>query len=343
MTGGRDATDEIRALARKSAKKANEAAFQVEMELVRFKTGDRSIAFNIDVTAETVWATQQQIADLFEIGVPAVSKHIANIYAEGELDPAATLSKLETVRKEGTREVTRTIDHYNLDVILSVGYRVSSPKATAFRQWATQTLRSYLVDGYAINEARLRADRDATNKLAAKLREMRAEERSVYASVREFFKEASTDYDSGSQACKSFYALLQDKFHYAITGNTASQIILSRADHREPNMGIQTFAGNMPTIDEAKIGKSYLVSDELYTLHILCEQFLLYIQSKALRGKTMTMKELGRKLDDLLRVNDYPVFDGYKDYLKDRAIKHAQVEYARFSLRLRQDDVKRIR
>jgi hypothetical protein len=135
---------------------------------------------------------------------------------------------------------------------------------------------------------------------------------------------------------------VQDKFHYAITGSTAARIILDRADHRKPNMGMQAFEGNLPTTDEAKIGKNYLDRDELYTLHLLCEQFLLYVESKAMRGKSMTMAELGRKLDELLRVNDYSVFTGWKDFLKDKAIRHAQAEYARFLVRLKKDDVKRI-
>jgi hypothetical protein len=136
--------------------------------------------------------------------------------------------------------------------------------------------------------------------------------------------------------------LLQDKFHYAITGNTASQIILKRADHRKPNMGLQIFEGNLPKMNEATIGKNYLDRDELYTLHLLCEQFLLYVESKAMRGKSMTMAELGKKLDELLRVNDYAVFTGWKDFLKDKAIRHAQAEYAMFLVRLKKDDVQKI-
>jgi hypothetical protein len=149
--------------------------------------------------------------------------------------------------------------------------------------------------------------------------------------VREFFKQASTDYDSTSQACRTFYALLQDKLHYAITTMTASQIILDRADHKQPNMGIQSFEGNLPKISEAKIAKSYLGPDELFTLHILCEQFLLLVESKAWRQQKMIMKDLARKLDDLMKLNEYD---------KDVAMKHATEEYARFLVRLRKEDVR---
>lgn len=228
--------------------------------------------------------------------------------------------------------------HYNLDAILSVGFRVNGAKAIRFRRWAALTLKSYIVDGYAINELRLRADPAAANRLAAKLREIRSEEKNIYASVREYFKTASTDYDATSPKCRKFYATLQDKFHYAITGKTASEIILKRADHKKPAMGMQIFEGNMPTISEAQIGKNYLERDELYTMHILCEQLLLHIESKAIRNKAMTMEELSEKLNDLLVFNEYPVFNGYKDFYKDKAIKHAQAEFAMFLVRLKREE-----
>lgn len=197
-----------------AAEKANAAAKDAEIEVVRFRTGDRSIQFNIDITAETVWATQQQITDLFDRDKSTISAHIKNIFDDNELDEDSVVGIFPTTAPDGK---TYQVTHYNLDLILSVGYRVSSPKATQFRQWATKTLRAYIVDGYAINEARLRADPAATNRLAARLREIRADEKTVYASVRHFFKEAATDYDKDSSACKSFYARFQDKFHYAVT------------------------------------------------------------------------------------------------------------------------------
>lgn len=325
--------------AAKAARAGHANAVQLELELVQFKTGDKSIGFNIDITAETVWATQQQIADLFERDKSTISDHIKNILAENELEESSVVGKFPTTGSDGK---TYQVLHYNLDMILSVGYRVSSPKATQFRKWATQTLKSYIVDGFAINEGRLRDDPRALRHLAAKIRELRADEKNIYASVRECFKESATDYDPGSPTSRSFYAKLQDKFLYAITGSTAAQIIIDRADHKQPNMGLQNFEGNLPKVDEAKIGKNYLDKDELYTLHILCEQFLLFAESRAIRGKTLTMSQLAEKLDELLRVNDYPVFPGYKDYLRDRATRHAQAEYAQFLMRLKKDDVRAI-
>lgn len=263
-----------------AAKSAKDSADQLRFELAQFTGCTQPISFNIDVTGDTVWATQQQIADLYDLDRTVVTKHIQNIFEEGELDRNSVCAKFAQTASDGK---TYEILHYDLDMILAVGFRAKSPKATEFRKWAYQTLRAYLVDGYALNERKLRDDVAATNKLAATLRAIRSEEKNVYAQVREFFKESSTDYDPSSKTCRSFYAALQDKLHYAITTMTASEIILDRADHKEPNMGIQSFDGNMPTVTEARVAKNYLGRDELYTLHILCEQFLLFVESKALR------------------------------------------------------------
>jgi hypothetical protein len=314
------------------AKATRDAGTQLELELVQYKLGKSAISFNLDVDHETVWATQDQLAELYERDQSVISRHIANIYEEGELAKESSMQKMHIAGAD------KPVAHYNLDMILSVGYRVSSPKATEFRKWATATLKSYLLDGYAINEARLRDDPHSLRKLAAHIRALRSDEKNIYAAVRDCFKEAAADYDAGSQACRSFYALLQDKFLYAITNKTASELIIGRADHKSANMGVQSFEGNMPTVKEAQIGKNFLGSDELYVLHILCEQFLLYAESSAIRGKTLTMADLSKKLDALLSVNDYPVFKGYKDYLKDRAARHAQAEYAMFLMRLTRED-----
>lgn len=304
---------------------------QIEFDLVRFDGENAAIDFNVDWEHETVWATQRQMADLFGVEVPAISKHIANIYESDELQREGTVSEMEVVRLEGGRKVRRDIDHYNLDVILTVGYRVNGDKAAAFRKWANGVLKSYLIKGYALNEDRLRDDPRALRDLAAQVRALRSEEITIYEAVRDCFKMAATDYDSKAPAVRSFYAKLQDKFLFAITGMTASELILHRADCDKPNMGVTAHKGAFPTLAEAKVGKNYLAKDELYVLHILCEQFLLYAESKALRGKSMTMDDLGKKLDQLLSTNDYAVFKGYegRDYLKDRAMDHARQEWDR--------------
>ncbi len=282
-------------------------------------------AVEVVLENENIWLSQDQMALLFEKAKPTISEHIKNIYSEDEL------SKEETMKKFGISEFAKKpTQYYSLDVIIAVGYRVSSKKATKFRIWASGIIKQYLKDGYAINEVLLRDHPEKLNKLAVKLRELRANEKNIYASVRECFKLASSDYKPSSKEVKSFYALLQDKFHHAVTLMTSSKLILERADHTQINMGLESVEENIPSLKEASTGKNYLNKNELYRLHLLSEQFLLYAESTALMGKNMTMKTLHSQLDTLLKLNGYPVFDGYKDYLKDRANKHAENEFKTF-------------
>jgi hypothetical protein len=316
---------------RKVTAAANEAARQIEMELMRFDGENASIDFNVDWSHETVWASQRQMADLFGKEVPTINEHLAGLYQSGEFERAATVRNFRIVRLEGGRSVTREIEHYNLDVILVVGYRVNGEKAAQFRKWANGVLKRYITDGFALDGERLRRDGAALKALAAEVRALRSEEISIYEAVRDCFKIASTDYDKDDPAVRSFYAKLQDKFLFAITGKIASEIILDRADATKSNMGVVACKKDVPTLQEAKIGKSYLAREEIYVLHILCEQFLLYAESKAIRGQSMTMAALSAKLDRLLETNEYAVFPGYgRDYLKDRAMEHAAIEFRRW-------------
>jgi hypothetical protein len=340
MRKPKTAAQKLAETTKETTRLTNAAARDVEIKSVHYKTGDRAIPFNVDLTAATVWATQQQISDLYGRDKATIREHIKKVYSDKELEQKSVEGNFPVTAADGK---IYDVTHYNLQMILAIGFRTKSPEAVEFRRWANDTLLAYLKDGYAINERRLRSDPAAAENLAARLRAIRAGERHEYASVRDFFKEASSDYDPNSRVCKSFYALLQDKFHYAITAMTAHEIILDRADHKEPNMGIQTYEGNLPTVTEAKTGKSYLDADELYTLHILAEQFLLFVQSKAMRRKTMTMRDLAKKLDELIAVNEYEVFPGYKPGTnKAMADRHATEEYARFLVRLKKDDVQRI-
>ncbi len=225
---------------------------------------------------------------------------------------------------------TKPVQFYSFDAIISVGYRVNSKKATQFRIWATSVLKQYIQDGYAINEELLRGDPKKLNKLAVKIRELRASEKNIYASVRECFKLAASDYEPSSREVRKFYSLLQDKFHHAVTKMTSSKLIIDRANHAEKNMGLQTIKGAVPTKADAKIGKNYLEANEIYRMHLLSEQFLLFAESTALMGKDMTMEGLHNQLDNLLTLNGYPVFDGYKDFLRDEAIRHAEAEHEEY-------------
>ncbi|MFS8371263.1 RhuM family protein [Acetobacter indonesiensis] len=303
---------------------------QNELQLAHYQADNCSVDFRLDGNGDTVWATQAQIAALFDTTIANVNEHLKNIFSSGELNEQSTIRKILIVARNGKSYNTL---HYNLDAIISVGYRISGPKATMFRRWATTTLRTYVEQGYLLNEAALRRNPDKLNELAAKVRALRSEERSVYGQVRECFKISSSDYDPNSQEVRSFYALLQDKFHHAVTGMTGSKLIMDRADHTAENMGLHSFDGKSPTIKDATTGKNYLNENELYRLHILSEQFLLFAEGTALSGKKMTMASLHRQLDRLLTLNDYPVFGGYTDYLKKDADEHARREHKLFNIR----------
>ncbi|MFT9441062.1 MAG: RhuM family protein [Acetobacter papayae] len=307
-----------------------ETAGQNELQLAVYNTPDHSIDFKLDGGGDTVWATQTQIAEAFGVAPNTVTEHLKNIFREGELVEDSVTRKFRATAKDGKNYNTL---HYNLDAILSVGYRVSGPKATEFRKWATQTLRQYLEQGYVLNEAALRRNPEKLNELAAKVRALRSEERSVYGQVRECFKISASDYNPDSTEVRSFYALLQDKFHHAVTGMTGSKLIMDRADHTVENMGLHSFDGKSPTIKDATTGKNYLNDNELHRLHILSEQFLLFAEGTALSGKKMTMSSLHEQLDKLLVLNDYSVFEGYTDYLKDEADQHARREHKMFKVR----------
>ena len=318
--------DMIRKAAAKSAAKASEVAAQLELSLVHFREKDLDIAFNFDISKETIWATQAQMAELFGREVSTINEHIKTVLREGELSEDSVIRKFPITAGDGK---TYDTNHYNLDMVLSVGYRVSSTKATKFRQWATQTLKAYLTDGFVINEKRMSEDSRALGKLAATVRKIRSDEKNIFRAVRDCFAAMASDYDHASPAARHFFARLQDKFVYAVNEKTSAQVVLERADGRKPVMGM-TSLDRMPTAKDAVVGKNYLDSDELYAMHIICEQFLLFVETKAIRGQAMTMIELGQKFNDLLEVSDYPVFPGYGDPLRGEANEHALAELELF-------------
>jgi len=276
------------------------------------------------IRKETVWATEIAIAKIFDTDVKNISTQIENIFKDNELNQK---EHVQAIQADGS--MTRE-NYYSFDLIISVGYRVNSIKATQFRMWATNVLAQFAKDGFVINEELLRSDPKKLNELAAKIRELRANEKNVYASVRECFKLAASDYEPSSNEVRKFYSLLQDKFHHAITKMTSSKLILDRASHVEEQMGMQSFKGVLPSKKEVTTGKNYLSDTEVYRMHLLSEQFLLYAESTSLSGQVMTMVGLHEQLDNLLRLNGYPVFSGYTDFLKDKAVEHANREYEDF-------------
>lgn len=303
---------------------------------VMFTDDDIKVMLRFDSEDQSIWATYQNIADLFEVDVSVANKHVNNVYSDKELDKEGTRAKFALVQNEGGRYVVREgILHFNLDMIISVGYRVNAKRAVKFRQWATRTLKAYIEQGYVINEKALRESPEKLNKLAAAVRALRNDEKQIYAKVRECFKICSADYDPNSSQVKNFYALLQDKFHHAITGMPSAKLILDRASHLSENMGLQSLRGDFPTLEEAKTGKNYLSNEELYRLHLLSEQFMLFAESSALAKKQMTMESLHQKLDALLIFNEYPVFAGWENFIKDQAVSHARQELGLYKKRKR--------
>lgn len=275
----------------------------------------------------TMWVTQKAMADIFDTDKSEISKHLKNIFTTNELDVNSVVAKFATTAIDGK---TYKIEHYNLDATISVGYRVNSSKATKFRQWATSVLIQYVKDGYVIDRARLEKDPEKQRKLASEIRELRHSQKSRYAIIKDLFKISAIDYkEKTPKELGLCFALIQDKFHYAVTGMTAGKLKLDRANHRLENMGVQSISGNLPNQQEAKVEANYLSKDKLYLLYILSEQFLLYTESMSLRDKSFNIKQLEGKLDELLRVNDYKILEGYANFegISERAKNHVAQEY----------------
>ncbi len=317
----------VRKAVRRELNASNRVAADIEIQMVRFNTGDHTIPFNVDITSETVWATQQQIAHLFDKDRRTIGEHIANIISEEELDENSVCRNFRHTAGDGK---TYEITHYDLDMILAVGFRTKSSKAREFRQWAYKILRGYLIEGYALNEARLRDDPEALQKLAEEIRALRDEEKSFYYIVKECFKKGSSDYDPKSPITRTFYARLQNTFHFAITRKTAAEIKLERARYNLPNMGMKT---GKPSKDSAQVAKNYLESNELRRYRILSEQFTLFTEERAARGEETSMQQMLDQFNKLLDVGDYAVLPDGPDYSANKAHKHVQAQYAMWSTR----------
>ncbi len=289
-----------------------------------FKANGDEIQLRVDPDRETLWATQDDMVHIFKVDQSVISKHITNIFNDGELDELSNMQKMHIAPS------TKPVNSYTLDVILSVGYRVNSKTATQFRQWATQTLSEFIRDGAVLDEERLSGNPELQRKVAGKIRRIRLSETNLYTKVRDVFKESSIDYDPQSLAAKTFFAMAQDKFHYAVTRMTAAEIKIERAHPLKKNMGLVTTKGDKPTLADAKVAKNYLAPDELRALENISEQFLLFAEAKAFRGHTMTMEELSFRLNTLLTANDYPVLYEYKEYLAGKADTHIKEVFDAF-------------
>lgn len=302
------------------------------VDTVSFRVGEETLPIILDGGSETIWANRAQIAEIFGCTVENVRQHVEKIYADSEVDQGATSKKFLEVQTEGERKVRRQVDHYNLDLILAVGYRVNSAKAIEFRRWASTVLTTYLEDGYVLNKPRLEQDAEVARRLSEEIRAIRLSELLQYRAVQEVFKRSSSDYDAGSKAAKTFFATAQDKFHFAATGMTAAMIKMERADHEQEHMGVRSFKGQEPTQNESQRAKNYLDTDELRVLENISEQWMLYAQGKAMRGLRMTMNELLQRINQLLEFNGYDVMWEYPEGSDPKkAEKHVALEFQAFT------------
>ena len=314
---------------------SNEIANRGEVLLYSDESGKEYVS--VVFKDETFWLTQKAMAELFNVNVPAVSKHLQNIYEEGELERDSTISKMETVQQEGERQVRRTVDHYNLDAIIAVGYRVNSKKATRFRQWATKTLREYIQKGFVINDEMMKNGRpfgrDYFDELLERIREIRASERRAYQKIADVFEQCSYDYDKNSETTKAFYAFVQNKLHYAVTGKTAAELISERATLDSPTMGLTTWKGapdGKILKSDTLIAKNYLNEKEVTRLNRLVTMFIDYAELMAEDEQPMSMQDWLNETDRFLTNNRRRVLDGKGHVSREAAAKKVSGIYEEF-------------
>ncbi len=306
-----------------------------------YQTEDGSLKIDVRLEGETVWLTQQLIADLFQTTIPNISMHIRNIFDEAELAPEATVKKFLTVRREGKRQVQRELEYYNLDMIISVGYRVKSRVATRFRIWATQRLTEFVVKGFAMDDERLKNPDhpfDYFNELLRRIQDIRTSERRFYQKITDIYA-TSVDYDPTDEISLSFFKTVQNKLHWAITGQTAAEIIHERADHAKPNMGMTNWRGDKVRKYDVVIAKNYLNEEELAALNNLVEQYLIYAEGQAMRRIPMVMTDWVARLDAFLQFNERGILEHAGKVSHEMAREAAEAEYDQFQLdRIRQQD-----
>lgn len=306
-------------------------------EILLYSNGSDKEYVSVVFKDETFWLTQKAMAELFDVNVPAVSKHLQNIYEEQELSRDATISKMETVRQEGERQVKRTVDFYNLDAIIAVGYRVNSKKATRFRQWATKTLKEYIQKGFVLNDEMMKSGRpfgkDYFDELLERIREIRASERRAYQKIADVFEQCSYDYDKNSETTKAFYAFVQNKLHYAVTGMTAAELISERATLDSPTMGLTTWKGapdGKILKSDTLVAKNYLNEKELAHLNRLVTMFIDYAELMAEDEQLMSMQDWLDETDRFLTNNRRKVLNSKGHISREAAAKKVGAIYEEF-------------
>ncbi len=310
-------------------------------EILLYKTDNAEVKVEILLQNENLWLTQAKMAELFDVQKAAISKHLKNIFAEGELDEKVVVSKMETTTPHGAmvgKEQTRLTNIYNLDAIIAVGYRINSKKATMFRIWATQVLKEYIIKGFAMNDERLKNPvnffgKDYFEEQLERIREIRASERRFYQKITDIYARCSADYSPDSQITKDFFATVQNKLHYAVTHQTAAEIIYSRADSKKLNMGLTTWK-NAPDGDirkpDVSVAKNYLSQEEIKDLNEIVTMYLDYAERQAKRGQVMYMKDWVEKLNAFLKFNEEDVLQDKGKVTHEIAKAFAEGEYDKF-------------
>ena len=303
-------------------------------EVLLYQTEDGATRIQVRVEGETVWLNQMQMTELFQTTKQNVSLHIKNVFDEGELQSAATVKEYLTVQTEGKREVQRSIEHYNLDVIISVGYRVKSHRGTQFRIWATQRLREYLIKGFALDDERLKQAGGGNyfDELLARIRDIRSSEKVFWRKVLDIYA-TSIDYDPNTEISQQFFKIVQNKMHWAAHGHTAAEIIIGRADAAKPHMGLMSFSGKEPKRTDVMVAKNYLNADELDTLNRIVSFYLEFAELQAKNRRAMYMQDWITKLDDFLRLSERDILTHAGKISNEAALEHATAEFDKFKQR----------
>ena len=310
-----------------------------EIQFLLYNTPDKNIKVNVIVKEETLWLTQKAMAELFDCSTDNISLHLKNIYNDGELNEISTVEEFSVVQREGKRDVRRKTKFYNLDAIISVGYRVNSQKATQFRIWATQILKEYIKKGFVLDDERLKQGKTAFGKdyfreLLERIRSIRASERRIWQQITDIFAECSIDYDPKAETTRQFYAMVQNKFHYAIAGQTAAEIIYNKADHTQEHMGLTTWKaapdGRILKSD-VTVAKNYLPEEQIRRLERAIAGYFDYIEDLVERENTFTMAEFAASVNEFLAFRRYQVLKDNGKISKKQADAKAVAEYNEFN------------
>lgn len=300
-------------------------------EILIYQTDDGQTNIEVKIEDDTVWLTQQQMSELFQTSRTNVVEHIKHIYEEGELDEISTCRNFRQVRKEGNREVTRQIPHYNLDMIISLGYRIKSVIATRFRQWATKRLKEYMIKGFTIDDERLKGNGGGNywKELLDRIRDIRSSEKVLYRQVLDLYA-TSVDYNPHSEESVRFFKIVQNKLHYAAHGHTAAEVIYQRADAQKPFMGLTSFSGELPALKDIGIAKNYLEENELKVLNNLVSGYFDLAEINAIEHKPMYMDDYVKQLDSVLSSGNRKLLTGSGSVSHKQALEKANSEYRKY-------------